>query len=289
MATRKTAPSKSTALVPWEQEMADAASKHAGKEKAAGLSKAISTRGGVLSIDDNPIEGNEIRVIVLAAVHENQYFKGAYDPKTPQAPACYSFSDPEAAEPEDSMKPHEKSADPQGDANGLCAGCWANEFGSADIGKGKACKNVRRLAVITEDALEDADELSNAQVRMLKVPVMSVKNWANYVRQKLGEDVKRPCWGVVTTVRLVADPVSQFKVQFAFEELIQFDQALYTAMQKKVAEVQEQLVAPYPEYSEEEAKPQRGGRGKPQPMKPVGKAAAAMRKSGERVAQRSKY
>lgn len=276
MATRKSV-SKSTALVPWEQEMADAASKQASKEKASGISKAISTRGGVLSIDDNPVEDNELRVIVLAAVHENQYFKGAFDPKTPQAPVCYSFSDPLAHEPEDGMKPHEKSAEPQGDGNGQCANCWANEFGSADIGKGKACKNVRRLAVITEDALTDVDELNNAQVRMLKVPVMSVKNWANYVRQKLGEDIKRPCWGVVTTIRLVLDPTSQFKVQFGFEELIQFDQALYTAMQKKVAEVQEQLVAPYPDYSEEEVKPQRSGRA--QPMKPTGRAVPAMKRS----------
>ena len=273
MATKKPAASKTTALVPWEQEMAAAAAKQASKEKPAGISKAISIRGGVLSIDDNPVEDNELRVIVLASVHENQYYTGAYNPNTPQIPTCYSFGDPEADEPEDSMAPHPDAEEAQSEA---CANCWANEFGSADAGRGKACKNVRRLVMITEDALESADDLSSAEVRILKVPVMSVKNWGQYVRSKLGTEINRPHWAVVTKIKVVPDPKSQFKVQFSFEELINFDQDLYDAMKKKIVEVTEQATQPYQKPAEEPAPPPRGGRNaKAQPMKPVGRAAKA--------------
>ena len=292
MATAKKT-SKSTALVPWEQEMKAAAQRQSSVEKPVGLTKSISTRGGILSIDENAVPGNSLDVVVLVSVHENQMFDGPYNPNVPQVPSCYAFGDPESDDPEENMVPHEKAKNPQ---DSKCAGCWANEMGSADTGKGKACKNVRRLAVVTSDALDSAEELETAEVRTLKIPVMSVKNWANYVRTKLGEELERPTWGVVTTISVVPDAKSQFKINFAFKELVNFDQGLYDAMKSKIREVTPNMVAPYPEL-EEEAPPARGGRGgrgAAQPLRPTGRAAQAMERGAKaapaaKKAARSKF
>lgn len=287
MATKKT---PSTAVVPWEQEMAARAIKAAKAEKVSGITKKLSTRGGILAIDDTPVEDNELRVIVVGSVHENQYYTEAFNPNVPTVPACYAFSDPEADNPEDGMAPHPEAETKQGDDNGLCANCWANAMGSADVGRGKACKNIRRLAVVTEDALESAAALDEAEVRMLNVPVMSTKNWAKFVNT-VADDLQRPYYGVVCLIKVVPDPKSQFQITFRFEELITFDSPLYDAMKRKVAAVNAQLVTPYPKQADlapaaqQPVRPQGRmaqamNKGKP-PAKPVGKAPAAPVKRGK--------
>jgi len=303
MATKKAAPaakqSGSRALTVWEQKMVEAAQKSAKAEKAVSGLKGISLRGGVLTVDEQPVPGNELDIVVLVAVHENQYHTKPFDPNTPQIPDCYAFGDPDADEPEDSMAPHEEAEDKQGDDNGMCANCWANQMGSAQVGRGKACKNVRRLALVTADALGSAEDLADTEVRVMKVPVMSVKGWALYVRNTLNEELHRPYWGVVTTIKVVPDPKSQFKVTFTFKELIDFDDELFAALEKKQAEIKPQLVAPYIKM-EEAAPPPPRGRGAPArpapapaPLRPQGRAAQAMAKSvpakGAVPAKKAKY
>lgn len=247
MAKKTPAPKAETqAIQKWDEELAAYAEQQASTEQASGY-KSVSIQGGQLTVDDNPVEGNEMNVVVLAAIHENQYYAGAFVPGAPNLPVCYAFGDPSDGDPEDTMAPHEKCPDKQHD--GYCADCPKNQWGSAETGKGKACKNVRKLAIITEDALDE--DLDEAEVRTLKVPVTSVKNWASYVRNKLLE-VKRPCWGVVTKIKVVPDRKSQFKVTFGLESLIEFDGTLYPKLKSKVDAALKDLQAPYPEPSEEE-------------------------------------
>lgn len=251
--------STSTALTLWEQEMAQAAVDQGSTETVTGGYKAISLKSGILSVDDNAVDDNELRVIVLASVHENQLYAGDYDPSVAATPICYAFGKTDVG-----MTPHEAAPDKQGDS---CEGCPHNEWGSAEKGKGKACKNVRRLLCITEDALESPEALAEAEARMLKVPVMSVKNWSVYVLNTL-EELKRPSYGVITRLKVVPDAKAQFKVQFHFEELVNFDQKLYDAMKKKVTEAEKSIANAYPVFEEEE-KTVRGSR-KVIPVKSVG-------------------
>lgn len=267
MAVAKKAATKKpgTAVVSWEEEMAKAAQKQASAQPSGGTGfKNVSIRGGILSIDDNPVKNNELRCVVLVDCPENQFYVGKFDPSTPQSPTCYALGDLSKDDPSEGMAPHEKAKDPQADN---CEECPNNEFGSADTGRGKACKNVRRLALITEEGTESPDALEEAEVRMLKVPVMSVKNWSKYV-QKLAEDITRPTWAVVTLLKVVPDAKTQFKLQFSFEELINFKQPLYDAMQAKLKDVSKSIVAPYPDLPEAPAKPVRGGK---TVAKPTGK------------------
>ena len=267
MATKK----PGTAVILWEEEMKAAAVKQAAGEKVFGVGVSrINISGGVMMVDGDAVEGNSLDVVVLAAVPLNEYYSKPYDPRTPTVPTCYAYGDPNAADPEDGMAPGDVE-EKQGDDNGLCAGCWANQMGSADVGRGKACKNARRLLLVTEDAVESGEALTAAEPRSLSVPVMSVKNWAKYVKDVLAEELKRPFYGVVTTVSVVPDPKSQFKVQFAFKELINFDQPLWDAMKAKTAAAMKDIINPFPKQADLDASAQTPSR----PMKPTGKAAPA--------------
>lgn len=274
MATKKS----TGALTVWEQNMAAAVVKQASSEKSSSF-KTISIRNGVLSVDDVAAKDNELLVVVLGAVHENCYYDVAFDPDTPAIPACFAFSEVDGGE--DEMTPHDDASDKQ---HGDCGTCWANKMGSAEKGRGKACRNIRRLALITADSLENEDALNEAEVRMLKIPVMSTWGWAAYVKEKLAGEIGRPTWGVVTKVKVVPDKKAQFKVTFSFEEMVNFDQSLYDAMERKIKGASESLVAPYVPLPEEEAPPPPRGRGKPsappaKTVRPTGKMAEAMAKS----------
>lgn len=282
-ATKKPAPaktSKSTALVPWEEQMKAKAALKAKAEVVQTGFKKIGTRGGILTIDDEPIEDNCLDVIIIASCHENQWYETEFNPNKATVPSCYAFSDPEAEVPEDQMAPVKEDVDggphavdnPQGDDNGLCAACWANEWSSDPKGgRGKACKNIRRLLVVTSDAIESAEALAEAEVRGLNVPVMSAKGWSKYVNM-LNDDMGRPPEAVVTTIKLVPDAKSQFLVTFKFDTLVNFDQPLWDAMQAKVAEANKDIVAPYPKQADLDAmQPEK-------PVRPQGRMAQAMAK-----------
>lgn len=306
MATAKPAPTKTaaaaksaakppktgTALMPWEAEMKAAVTKQASAEKVVGGGFArIQIKSGRMYIDDDLIKEDEIDVVVLAAAHLNEWYDKEYDPQNPTVPACFAYSTPDMTDPEAEMRPIEADVgdiqlvDADGEAVSTCEGCWANQMGSADVGRGKACKNVRRLLVMTDDGLESAEELDKAEVRSIGIPVMSTRNWSKYLKDVLEADVGRPYFGVVTTISIAPDPKSQWKLNFAFKELINFDSELWEAMKKKTAQCQKDIVAPYPHQADLDAQkaqkasskaPARGG--KAQPMKPVGRAAQAMAK-----------
>src|SRR5690606_21054205 len=162
---------ETTALVPWQDELAEAAKRSAQAEKGGGGGlPTISFRGGVISVDDEEVDGGELDVVILQAIHENRYFGAKFDPNNTTAPKCYAFADPEE------MDPKEEACDPQSDA---CATCPMNEWDSGENGRGKACKNIRKFAAIPADEAEDLEE---AEVRAFTIPVTSVKNWSRYVR-----------------------------------------------------------------------------------------------------------
>ena len=275
-AKKSTPPAKKTpgtALAIWEQEMMVAAKKQAAVEKPMGLFKSVTINAATMYIDEKPVPGNKLRAVVLAATHENQYFDKPYVQGVPAVPACYAFGDQSLEDPEGSMAPSDNVDSKQGDDNGLCANCWANKMGSADQGRGKACQNVRRLILTTEDALESGETLRDAEARSLKVPVMSVRNWVAFVHE-IQEEVNRPYWGVVVEISVVPDKKSQWQIKFAFAELVTFDQDLYDAMQKRIKQAQTDIVTPYPKLEAAEAPtPAKGKPVAPPLSRKVGKPA----------------
>lgn len=290
-AAKKTPPklSQSRAIQPWEEEMAKAAKRQASVEKPMGLFKQVAVKGGVMYIDEKPIPGNKFDAVVLCATHENQWYNKPYNPNVPAVPACYAFGDQTLEDPEAEMAPSKDVEEIQGDEDGKCVGCWANKMGSADLGRGKACQNVRRLILVTADAVESVDALKDAEARAMKIPVMSVKNWVAFVHE-LDEMAHRPSYGAVVQISCVPDPKSQWQIKFAFQELITFDADLYETMKKRVGTAGKEIASPYPKMEDQpEPPPARGGNrpaakvlaGKPGPAGKKVVPIAPARKAGK--------
>lgn len=244
MATKPPTP-KTTQMNSYDEELAKFA--QAGAAIEAPTSNFISTRGGRLSYQGNEIPGNKMNVIIVASMMENHYYTDRFDPDNLTSPKCFAFS-----EDGTDMAPHELSAEKQSET---CATCPHNVFGSADVGRGKACKNIRKLGIITEDGLDD---VSAAELAVLKIPVTSVKEWGAYVNS-LNANFSLPPFAVVTEVSVVPDPKFQFRIKFKLVGKITDSDSIKALIARRPAVLQE-LSRPYqPATEEEQPQPSRKG------------------------------
>lgn len=263
MATRK----KTTAIAAWDEELAKQAELAAGMEANTGGGQFFSTRGGQLSWQDAPLPGNEMAVVILDTVFENVYYEGRYDPDTPSAPTCFAFGRDEAE-----LAPHDVVVKADQAQHDNCADCPMNEWGTAETGRGKACRNTRRLAMIPAgtfdrngdlELFDDPDHFATTTMGFMKLPVTSVKGYANFVKQVAGA-LKRPPFGIITRVAVVPDAKTQFKV--TFEALGKVDDALMASIMARREEAMSVIEFPYSlEVDEPEATPKRGSRAAKKP------------------------
>lgn len=222
-----------TDLVAVKAKMAQQAETYAAQEQVSG-GTFLSTRGGILTFGEEELPGNQACVIILDAVRENTYYSAKFDPDTPAAPVCYAFGrDGDEMEPHESMSKAPDYFVPQ---SASCDVCPMNEWGSADQGRGKACQNRRRLALIPAgvytpkrgsrdfdlDLFTDAKHFQSAEIVFLKLPVMSVKDWSKFVTNIAGSH-NLPPYGVVARVSLEQDPKSQYRVKFEMLEVVSDD------------------------------------------------------------------
>lgn len=220
----------SNALVNYDEQWAQAASAYAANEPLSG-GAFLSTKGGILSFQENPMPGNMVACIVIDSYRENTYYPGKFDADSPLPPTCYAFGrDGAHMGPHPSMQADLNYFRPE---NMQCEGCPRNEWGSADQGRGKACQNRRRLTLLPAgfyvprknsrdfdlELFADPTHFKTAEVAYLKLPVTSVNDWAKYVNQ-LSASVRRPPFGVVSCISLVPDPKTQFKLHFEMVEMV---------------------------------------------------------------------
>lgn len=224
-------------IMAWEKEMEIAAAAAVSEEATGGGMRFYGTQSGALSLDGSRVPGNKMDVIILDSIYENTFYKGRFDPDNPSPPVCFALGRGGTE-----LAPHENCEEPQSD---ICEECPMNEFGSSDTGRGKACKNSRRLAVIDEDM---------GEIRYLKIPVTSVKNWSGYVKA-LAASKRRPPFGVITEISLVPDSKTQFKMEFKFVEEAGAD--LIQAVMEKREMAAEIIMTPYSPHNDEEKEPVR--------------------------------
>jgi hypothetical protein len=195
----------STAVVNWEDRLAGYADEEAAEEQMFG-GKFIGTRAGVLTLDKVPCVNNKLDVIVVASTIEHAFYEGKFDPNNIKAPVCFAFG-----KDEDMLVPHVKSVKPQAKS---CATCPKNAWGSdPEGGRGKACKTQRRLGLIAADSVNTPEKIVEAEEIYIRVPVMSVKNWAKYVNDCKNQ-FKRPVSTIVTQISTKPDAKSQFLITF---------------------------------------------------------------------------
>lgn len=265
----------------WEKEMEAQAALAAGAQRAnGGGGKFFSIRAGVLSYDDSPMPGNQMAVVILADVMENSYYDAPFVEGVKASPKCFAF-----AKNEDDLEPHEAvdKEDYFERQSDDCASCEWNKFGTARMGRGKACANVMRLAMIPAgvykskgrnagleyEAYDDPEHFQKAEVAFLKLPVTSVKNYSKFVKQ-LAADVRRPPHGVVCNVIVAPDTKNQLRVDFEVVDVLPND-ILSVVMPRHKAE-QASIDFPYqPPLEEDKAAPQKANN------KLRGKAAAKKR------------
>lgn len=242
------AKTQTTAVANWEEELAAQAQAAAKQEANVGGGNFFSTRAGVLSVDGQALLNNEMAVLIVDGILENAYYAGKFDPDSPTSPVCFAFGRDEA-----DMVPH-LSVQQNGTAqHTACKGCRQNEFGTADTGRGKACKNTRRLALIKAGdfdrrtgeftAVLDPDHYAKTEVRYFKVPPTSITAYAAYVKQ-LASGLKRPPHGVLTRISLSPHATKQFEVKF--EALLETPGAIMGAVMERHKQEMDLIAFPYP-------------------------------------------
>lgn len=265
--TAKAAVSKEagTALVNWEERLANEANIASKMEEGVGGASFFSIRGGVLSFNNAAVPGNQMGVIILDAVLERTYYTEEFDPENPAPPTCFAFG-----REDDEMSPHENVVKAGQEQHPTCSGCEWDQWGSADKGKGKACRQVRRVALIpagTFDAqgrfssILEESHYKDAAMGYLKVPVTSVKTYAGYVRQ-VATTMRRPPFAMFTKVSVRPDPKTQVAVNF--EALGEVPLNLLDTLLKRVNLAKAEIEFPYDLTPRDEApaKPAKVARGK---------------------------
>lgn len=277
-----------TAVGDWQGTLAKQAADAASSE--APLSEFVSFKGGILMFNGAQVEGNEKDVIVLDSAYEHALYGDVdaagtvtlwpYDADNPRSPACYAMGriESELAPVREGDNAVEQ---PQGDPeSGGCELCPHNEWGSdPEGGKGKACKNIRRLTLLDAAVLAGGpDVIAKAATVFAKLPVTSGKNFSAFVIQ-IANVTKRPPYGVIAKMKLVPDQRSQYKVLWEFVEMV--PDALVPAIMAKKERLGDALLFPYQsnEERDQQAAPAKA------PAKPSKYAPKAPVKPGAKAAK----
>jgi hypothetical protein len=236
-----------------------------------------------MTFDGAPVKDNRVVVIIAGAVIEKAFYDGRYDPDNPEPPVCYAFN----TDPDELAPNPEDVADLQSD---VCADCPMNQWGSADTGKGKACKDVRRLALIPAGQFKKGDdielvtsptEIEKAEFGFAKLPPTSLNAYAAFVRQ-VADTMKRPPHGIYAIMECVPDTKNQFTIRWEALDLV--EGKLLPAVMQRHEQAMEALVQPYTYPTEEERKAQRksNGRGRTSAGKSSGGGRGGSNSTGSR-------
>lgn len=220
-------------------ELAAEAKEAAAVERPA-VSK-LSTANGQLKYMGDEVAGNNMDVLVMYASHRNVWYSGAYNRDNIKNPDCFALSDTD-----EGMIP--------GGANPVhptCDGCPKNEWKS-DIkqdgtkGKGKACKQSRRLVLMPAGAIESVQSIKSAELALLDLPVTSAKNYGAFVNT-VAATVGVPGWCVIANVK-VQPSKNQFEVVLTPLKVLPSAE-IVAAVRTRLADAKRLALEPYDETS----------------------------------------
>ena len=242
----KSATGKGTAGVPalFDAELAEAAKRSLARMRVPTQGSRVSLKGKLFSVGGSTI-GPEIKVSVVDFGYAHAYYPGVYNEKNPQPPVCFSLAlDPTALAPH-ALAPEKQSVS--------CDTCPKNQFGSATTGtgRGKACKDIVRIAIMHEDDLENEETVAEGKIATLDLPAMSVKNWTEYsnaVVRKTGREL------LAFVTRLKFDPKQSYPVvEFELDSAIS-EVSVVSALSRRQLEADEMILSPWQPVSEEKRK-----------------------------------
>ena len=255
------------------REMAKYAKDEAAAERPS-ISK-IGLRGGMMSYGGQPIQGNVLPCVILVAAHRNAYYDQPFDPNNLQNPVCFALS-----EDGENMEAHENVPDanvPPGDPDKVrdenfpraCTGCAMNAWGSDPKAnsRGKACKETRRLVLIPESALNNAEDCLKGELAVMDIPVTSGANYRNFVNG-VAASANVPPWIVMTHISTERHPKNQFMVTFTPMSVVA-DPAVIDALRRKKDEALRLALLPYDEVQSTTGGKMAAGAGVAEKAKPT--------------------
>ena len=159
------------------------------EDDAARLNKPVGNTIGIRNSKfsyKGDVIGRSMVSIIVDFVHAQTWYVNAFDPDNPEPPSCHALS-----VKGDEMQPFADVPKKQSD---WCDGCPLDAWESADVGRGKACSQQYKLAVL---AAGPGETLDSAELAIMTVPPTSLKNFDAYVKH-LKKAHKRPPHGVLT-------------------------------------------------------------------------------------------
>jgi hypothetical protein len=244
---------KSTEVADWQSMMkASAAKQVKAAESLTTGSIMVSFKGGVLTIAGMQRRNNAAEVIVLAVMNERAKYEGPYNPDEPRTPVCYAYGEVDGGMP---VSPHEASSDSQ---NATCRGCPHAEWGTADVGRGQACRQSVKLALLAlpEAGKPTVQDLENAEINFARIPPTSLKAVKVYLDWLGAQD--SATFAHVTKLECRPSSKSIFTVHLTPEREIL--PAWRSAVASRVREGQAGIAAPYPTFENEKPKPAATGK-----------------------------
>lgn len=247
LAKQSTSAALAKPMEDWEIELAGQAKDEASKE-TLGMQR-ISHKNGILKIDGQPVKDNKLRCAIVDYSFSKAFYPGAYDPNVAATPTCYAFGREEKG-----MVPHEQA--PKKECAD-CASCEWNRFGTAERGRGKRCKDERRVMVIVE--AQDPDSIAAAETRQINIPPGSLKNWGAYLN--VIKEVT-PSGNVRAVLTEISTEPSGGAYALTFKPVDRLAKEFVMAILAKKPGVEAALFAPYPNIEQEEKPAPRKGKAK---------------------------
>lgn len=242
------------AVATWDEELAEAGRRMVERHAVTASGKYFSTRGGILSYGGDRIAKNQVGAIILADAFVNSLYEDVFDADKPSSPTCFAVG-----MIENDLTPSAACENPQCD---VCAKCPSNKFGSALRGKGKRCKNNIRLALIVAGnydkdgrftAMEDPEDIRDAEIIYLSVPATSIEAFTAYVRALYSID-NTVAYGVYTKISLEPHVKHQFHV--TFNPIGKVSPDFKQVIKEKVAVAETEVLHDIPKFTPaEEEKP----------------------------------
>lgn len=173
-------------ISPEVQALLDQAAKEQAENEQTSI-PFISLKGKKFAIGDDKL-GNMLKVIILADVFDHSWYDRAYDASSDEVfpPACFAIGNDV-----NEMAPDPTSPVPQSDS---CSTCALNEFGSK--GKGKACRNGRRILIASVD---DKGRANFGDLAIINMSPTALKGFSKYVKS-INTIKKLPLWAVITSL-----------------------------------------------------------------------------------------
>lgn len=232
----------------------------------------------------NDVIGRVANFVIVDFIRANAYYDTPFHEDTIELPACLALSvDGE------NMVPLEHAPRKQ---NAQCDGCEQNAWGSADIGRGKACAEQYRIAVLAVDHSRK-ETYANCEMATITVPPTSKQNFGDYVHA-LDEKTGRPPLAFLTEMSFddnIDHEVLLFEVSKSYKDAKTLSQILGRA-----DEARDMLMTP-PDFSgnvkesasKKKTKKKVKVKAKKKTAKKGSKKKAASKKKAGKKTGRSKY